>query len=124
MILWFLQKGSDAMSIAGDLIRGHTDAIILARLLQSDSYGYEINKTISALSHGQFELKEATLYTAFKRLEEQGYITSFWGDSGAGARRRYYTITSDGRYACRRLLQEWQETKNIMDQLLETEEVL
>ena len=51
------------MSIAGDLIRGHTDAIILARLLQSDSYGYEINKTISTLSAGRFELKEATLYT-------------------------------------------------------------
>ena len=40
------------MSIAGDLIRGHTDAIILARLLQGDSYGYEINKTISTLSGG------------------------------------------------------------------------
>ena len=37
------------MSIAGDLIRGHTDAIILARLLRSDSYGYEINKVISTL---------------------------------------------------------------------------
>ena len=55
------------MSVAGDLIRGHTDAIILARLLQSDSYGYEINKMISTLSSGRFELKEATLYTAFKR---------------------------------------------------------
>ena len=100
-------KGGGIMSIAGDLIRGHTDAIILARLLQSDSYGYEINKTISTLSAGQFELKEATLYTAFKRLEEQGYIASYWGDSGAGARRRYYTITPEGRYACRRLLAEW-----------------
>ena len=112
------------MSIAGDLIRGHTDAIILARLLQSDSYGYEINKTISTLSSGQFELKEATLYTAFKRLEEQGYIASYWGDSGAGARRRYYTITPEGRYACRRLLTEWQETKLIMDKLLRLEEQL
>ena len=62
------------MSIAGDLIRGHTDAIILARLLRGDSYGYEINKVISTLSAGRFELKEATLYTAFKRLEELGYI--------------------------------------------------
>ena len=73
------------MSIAGDLIRGHTDAIILARLIQSDSYGYEINKVISTLSAGRFELKEATLYTAFKRLEELGYIASYWGGSGAGA---------------------------------------
>lgn len=87
------------MSIAGDLIRGHTDAIILARLLRGDSYGYEINKTISTLSSGRFELKEATLYTAFKRLEESGCIASYWGDSGAGARRRYYTITPQGREA-------------------------
>ena len=87
------------MSIAGDLIRGHTDAIILARLLKSDSYGYEINKIISTLSAGRFELKEATLYTAFKRLEESGYIASYWGDSGAGARRRSYTITPAGREA-------------------------
>ena len=109
------------MSIAGDLIRGHTDAIILARLLKSDSYGYEINKTISILSSGQFELKEATLYTAFKRLEEAGFITSYWGDSGAGARRRYYTITPIGREASHRLTREWLETKEIMDKLLLSE---
>lgn len=110
------------MSIAGDLIRGHTDAIILARLLRSDSYGYEINKIISTLSAGRFELKEATLYTAFKRLEELGCITSYWGDSGAGARRRYYTITPAGREASYRLMAEWKETKDIMDKLLEVEE--
>lgn len=109
------------MSIAGDLIRGHTDAIILARLLRGDSYGYEINKTISSLSASRFELKEATLYTAFKRLEELGYIASYWGDSGAGARRRYYAITPQGRDASHRLNQEWQETKEIMDKLLEEE---
>ena len=110
------------MSIAGDLIRGHTDAIILARLLRGDSYGYEINKVISTLSSGRFELKEATLYTAFKRLEEQGYIASYWGNSGAGARRRYYTITPSGREASKRLAEEWRETKEIMDKLLELEE--
>ncbi len=112
------------MSIAGDLIRGHTDAIILARLLRGDSYGYEINKTIATLSSGRFELKEATLYTAFKRLEESGYIASYWGGSGAGARRRYYTITALGREISRKLLAEWEETKEIMDKLLVMEEKL
>ncbi len=110
------------MSVAGDLIRGHTDAIILARLLRSDSYGYEINKTISTISSGRFELKEATLYTAFKRLEESGFIASYWGGNGPGARRRYYTITSAGRDACRRLIGEWVETREIMDKLLQVEE--
>ena len=110
------------MSIAGDLIRGHTDAIILARLLRSDSYGYEINKMISTLSSGRFELKEATLYTAFKRLEEAGFIASYWGSGGAGARRRYYAITPTGKETCHQLMLEWKETKEIMDQLLITEE--
>lgn len=117
-----IQKGRETMSIAGDLIRGHTDAIILARLLKADSYGYEINKIISTLSSGRFELKEATLYTAFKRLEDAGFIASYWGDSGAGARRRYYTITPSGREVCHRLLAEWNETKEIMDRLLIVED--
>lgn len=67
------------MLIAADLIRGHTETIILAQLMQRDSYGYEINKTIRAISDDRYELKEATLYTAFKRLEEMGQITSYWG---------------------------------------------
>ena len=107
------------MNIGADLIRGHTDSIILALLMRGDSYGYEINKTISALSGGRFELKEATLYTAFKRLEETGHIVSYWGDSGAGARRRYYTITPAGRALHRQLQAEWEETREIMDKLLE-----
>lgn len=107
------------MSIRADLIRGHTDTIILARLMSGDSYGYEINKAITALSGGQFELKEATLYTAFKRLEETGLICSYWGDEAVGARRKYYHITPAGAAAYRALRQEWQDTKSIIDALLE-----
>ena len=61
------------MTIRADVLRGHTDAVILAQLMRRDSYGYEINKVIATLSNNRFELKEATLYTAFKRLEELGY---------------------------------------------------
>ena len=112
------------MSIAGDLIRGHTEAVILARLRRGDSYGYEINKAVSSLSGGRFELKEATLYTAFRRLEEGGFIVSYWGDGGTGARRRYYTISPTGREEYKRLLGEWEETKDIMDKLLRVEETI
>ena len=81
------------MSIASDLIRGSTDTIILAHLLNKNSYGYEINKDIMEKTDNQYELKEATLYTAFRRLEEAGMISSYWGDETSGARRRYYKIT-------------------------------
>ena len=110
------------MSIAGDLIRGHTDAVILARLLHGDSYGYEINKVISGLSSGRFELKEATLYTAFRRLEEQGFIESYWGGEATGARRRYYRITEAGRAEYRRQAEAWAESRTILDRLIQWED--
>lgn len=106
------------MSITSDLIRGHTDTIILSHLLQGDSYGYQINKAIDQKTNHQYELKEATLYTAFRRLEQAGYIYSYWGDETTGARRRYYSITSEGRIAYERLKYEWEEAKTIIDTLI------
>ena len=106
------------MSITADLIRGHTDTIILAALLKGDSYGYRINRTLCDLTAGRYELKEATLYTAFKRLEEAGYIRSYWGDEATGARRRYYAITPAGQMAYGRMMQEWQEASELIEKLI------
>ena len=110
------------MSIASDLIRGHTDTIILARLMCGDNYGYEINKSIRQRTDGKYELKEATLYTAFRRLEQAGYILSYWGDEQTGARRRYYSITDSGCDAYRNLMNEWETAKVMIDTLIETED--
>ena len=107
------------MSIASDLIRGHTETIILAQLSEGDSYGYQINKAIQRKTDNQYELKEATLYTAFKRLEELGCISSYWGDENRGARRKYYTITPYGRQTYERLVTEWNGAKRLIDRLIE-----
>lgn len=107
------------MSITADIIRGHTETIILASLLEHDSYGYQINKDILQKTGNRYELKEATLYTAFRRLEQAGYITTYWGDEKVGARRRYYSITSEGRKAYEQGMREWNEAKTMIDRLLE-----
>lgn len=110
------------MSIASDLIRGHTDTIILARLMRSDNYGYEINKAIQQKTGGKYEMKEATLYSAFRRLEDAGCIESYWGDEMTGARRRYYRITEIGRATYQNLKKEWKTAKELIDNLIEWEE--
>lgn len=107
------------MALSADLLRGYTDSIILRQLAQEDSYGYQINKNIFALSDGAVELKEATLYTAFRRLETAGYITSYWGNEATGARRRYYAITDSGRDKLQADIAAWNETKRQLDHLLE-----
>ena len=110
------------MSIASDLIRGHTDTIILACLMGGDNYGYEINKSIRQRTDGKYELKEATLYTAFRRLEQSGCIVSYWGNEQTGARRRYYSISDTGRDTYKTLIAEWKAAKGMIDKLIETEE--
>jgi len=106
------------MSIASDMIRGHTDTIILAQLIGGDSYGYKINRAIQEKTSGQYELKEATLYTAFRRLEQLGYITSYWGDENTGARRRYYSITPAGVRQYRQMLSEWEQSQQLIQTLI------
>lgn len=110
------------MSIPSDIIRGHTDAIILALLLQGDSYGYRINRDISDKTDKKYELKEATLYTAFRRLEKEGLIRSYWGNEELGARRRYYSITAQGRIALKDYRREWEEAKAMIDALIGSKE--
>lgn len=109
------------MPITADTLRGHTDTIILTQLVRKDSYGYEINKNVKQRTGGKYELKEATLYTAFKRLEQSGLITSYWGEDGPGARRRYYAITEEGRKLWEESCREWQETRLLLDTLLTLE---
>ncbi len=106
------------MSIASDLIRGHTETIILAQLLKKDSYGYEINKSIQERTNNQYELKEATLYSAFRRLENAEMIESYWGDETTGARRRYYKITLLGRALYEKNKDDWERTKRLIDSLI------
>ena len=109
------------MPISADILRGHTDTIILAQLMKKDSYGYEINKSTQVKTNGAYGFKEATLYTAFKRLEQSGMITSYWGEEGQGARRRYYAITEEGRSQWKSRFQEWKETKELLDALITAE---
>lgn len=110
------------MSIASDLLRGHTESIILAQLIAKDSYGYEINKNIEERTGGEYELKEATLYSAFRRLEKAGMIESYWGDETTGARRKYYKITPLGKALLAQNREEWKLAKRLLDKLIEPQE--
>ena len=104
--------------ISSDLLRGHTDTIILKLLLSGDKYGYEISKLIHANSSGEYELKEATMYSSLKRLENDGSITSYWGDETQGGRRKYYRITAKGKTNYAENKNNWEYAKRILDQLL------
>ena len=82
--------------ISSDVIRGYNDTIILYLLQQNPSYGYEISKQIRTISEEKYIIKETTLYSAFTRMEKNGYIESFSGNETNGKRRTYYRVTLEG----------------------------
>jgi len=103
---------------SSDLLRGHTDTIVLGVLRSADSYGYEIHKAIRDATGGDYEIKEATLYASFRRLVKDGLVEAYWGDETQGGRRKYYTITDAGRAVYQRSVADWKATQNIINTLL------
>jgi PadR family transcriptional regulator, regulatory protein PadR len=108
----------DTPAIGKDIIRGHIDTIVLALLVEQDRYGYEVYKEVLSRSGGEYELKEPSLYSAFRRLEGAGYVRAYWGEESQGGRRKYYAITDAGRDECVRARLEWKVVKKILDKLI------
>ncbi len=105
--------------ISSDVIRGHLDTIILKLIIEKDRYGYEISKEISERTNNVFEIKEATLYAVFQRLEKKHYIVSYSGEITHGRTRKYYKVTAIGKEFFNEKLDEWELTKKIIDTLME-----
>lgn len=106
------------MSYSSEILRGNTETIILAILIEEDSYGYEIMKTIIERGEGLFNIKDATVYTAFKRMEKGKLITSYWGDGDGGARRKYYRITQKGKDIYIQKVEEWKRINIVLNNLI------
>jgi len=107
-------------TISSDLIRGHINTIILRTLYERDKYGYEIIEEIESKSHGQYSLKQPTLYSALKRLESQGYINAYWktDEVSQGGRRKYYTLTESGKEIAEKNQAEWEYSRTVIDSLI------
>ena len=100
------------------MIRGYNDTIILYLLLDHPSYGYEISKMIRLLTEDKYVIKETTLYSAFARMEKNGYITSFSQMAENGKRRTYYRITQSGRDYYMMKCKEWILTKEVIEHFI------
>jgi len=106
-----------------DLIRDHVDSFILRFLASGDSYGYDIHKAISNATEGVYEIKQPTLYSCLKRLEKNGFITSYDGQTSNGAQRKYYSITDKGREFLNIDIVQWEFSRTLLDRLLSDKQI-
>ena len=108
-------------SISSDLIRGHIDTIILRTIAEKDKNSQEIIDEISSKSDGKYELKQATLYSSLKRLENDKFVKAYWKDSPDGGRRRFFNLTEKGRALMQRNLSDWTFSRAIIDTLVDAQ---
>ena len=73
------------------------NTLILTVLNEGEHYGLDIIKRIGELSEDNTEIKQPSLYSALRRLEEKGFVESYWEDGDEGGRRHYYKITELGQ---------------------------
>ena len=80
---------------------------MLAILAEGESYGYAILKRVRALSAGDLEWTDGMLYPLLHRLVRLGYVTTEWRTQPDVRRRKYYTITDEGRAALAEQQRQW-----------------
>ncbi len=107
------------MSADFTFLKGNIETIILCALYNKDMYGYELAKSIKERSQNKYEIKQPTLYSYLKRLEQDGYVYAYWGGESSGGRRRYYKLTEKGRSDCEKFLAEWEYQRNVMGSLVD-----
>ena len=91
-----------------------TECLILSVVEQQDSYGYEISQTVKLVA----AIKESTLYPILRKLETGGYLTTY-SEEFQGRKRKYYSITEEGRRQLEYMRKEWREYRNTVDDIVE-----
>ena len=92
-----------------ELLKGNTEALLLALLTQEAMYGYQMVKEIERRSSGYFQFKEGTLYPALHRLERSALVKGVWHKSPSGQQRRYYNVTDKGVRELQQKHTEWNQ---------------
>ena len=89
------------------LKKGTAELLVLAQLEARPSHGYEIAQQIDARSHGTVSFHVASLYPILYRLERRGLIAGRWVEKAGQRRRRYYTLTAEGRKVLAEQRRNW-----------------
>jgi len=79
------------------LLQGTLDLLILKSLVTGKMHGLGISRRVQQITSGTFVVKPGSLFPALHRMEDEGWISSFWGESENNRRAKYYRLTRAGR---------------------------
>ena len=80
-----------------NLLQGTLDLLILKAIGDSEFHGLGVSRRIEQITYGTFRVKPGSLFPALHRMEESGWLSSFWGESENNRRAKYYRLTKPGK---------------------------
>jgi PadR family transcriptional regulator, regulatory protein PadR len=102
----------------GELLQGTLDLLVLKTIAIGPAHGHTIAHAIARRSDEVLQVEHGSLYPALHRLEDRGWISSFWGTSENNRRARYYRLTPKGRAQLAEQTSRWDEIVRAVNQIL------
>jgi transcriptional regulator len=103
---WHLRKGYQADT---EMLKGTLDMMVLRTLATGDAHGHTIAKVIERTSEDVLEVEQGSLYPALHRLEDRGWVSSYWGPSENNRKAKFYRLTTAGRKQLGREATRWRQ---------------
>jgi PadR family transcriptional regulator, regulatory protein PadR len=104
--------------IEGDMLQGTLDVLVLKTLALGPAHGHTIAHAIERGSEDVLQVEHGSLYPALHRLEDRGWIASFWGTSDNNRRARYYRLTPKGRKQLEAQTNRWDQIVRAVNRIL------
>lgn len=108
----------NAPPLEGDMLQGTLDMLVLRTLSLGPAHGHTIAYAIERGSEDVLEVEHGSLYPALHRLEDRGWIASFWGTSENNRKARYYRLTPSGRKQLAAQTSRWDELVRAINRIL------
>ena len=101
------------------LLQGTLDLLSLKSLATGEMHGLGVSRRIEQITGGTFVVKPGSLFPALHRMEEEGWISSFWGESENNRRAKYYRLTKAGRRQLETETKRWSRISLAIARVLE-----
>jgi PadR family transcriptional regulator PadR len=101
------------------LLQGTLDMLILKSLIAGEKHGLGVSRRIQQITGGTFVVKPGSLFPALHRLEEEGWVSSSWGESENNRRAKYYRLTKAGKKQLEAETKRWDRISWAIAQALE-----
>src|ERR1700758_5040540 len=104
--------------LQSEMLQGTLDMLVLRTLVVGPAHGHTIANAIERGSEDVLQVEHGSLYPALHRLEDRGWIASFWGSSENNRKAKYYRLTPKGRKQLLEQTGRWEELVRAVNRVL------